>query len=92
MLSAQETAKRLGVGELTLKEWVDGNKIQCTYAEGQMCFEEQEVSAFTERTGIRLITPEEHTAAFEKAMADLAAKNNTLSPEQIAELVNKNNS
>ena len=63
MILLKETAQVLGVGEHTLKRWVDEKKIKCTYLEEEMFFEEKDVDDFIEKTGVKLIKPESHTKA-----------------------------
>ncbi len=57
MISVKETAQILGIGEHTLKRWVDEGRIKCIYVDEEMCFEEKEVNIFIEKTGIKLIKP-----------------------------------
>ncbi|GEM_PF-2692381 len=57
MISVKETTQILGIGEHTLKRWVDEGRIKCIYVDEEMYFEEKEVNIFTEKTGIKLIKP-----------------------------------
>lgn len=86
MILLKETAQVLGVGEHTLKRWVDEKKIECTYVKNEMVFEEKEVECFIRKTGIKLVKPESHDEAFEKARLEMSIKNNTLSDDKIKEL------
>lgn len=60
MITLKETCSILGIGEYTLKRWVEEEKIKCTYIEKEMYFEEKEVNNFIEKTKIKLIKPQDY--------------------------------
>ncbi len=86
MILLKETAQVLGVGEQTLKRWVDEKRIECTYVQNEMAFEEKEVDDFVRKTGIKLVKPESYTEALNKFNIEMSIKNNTLNDEKIKEL------
>ena len=78
MISLKETTQILGIGEHTLKRWVDEGRIKCIYVDEEMYFEEKEVNTFTEKTGIRLIKPEDHTEALMKELEFIETENKNI--------------
>lgn len=80
MISVKETTQILGIGEHTLKRWVDEGRIKCIYVDEEMCFEEKEVNAFTEKTGIKLIKPKNNIEVLMTLMREL----------ELIEIENKN--
>jgi hypothetical protein len=78
MILLKETAKILGVGEHTLKRWVDEKRIECNYVNNEMVFEEKEVDDFIRKTGIKLVKPELHTEALMRELKLNNIQNNSI--------------
>lgn len=92
MISLKETAQILGIGEYTLKRWVDEKKIKCIYVEENIFFKQKDVDEFIEKTGIKLVKPQSYTEALDMLHIEMSIKNNTLSDEKIKKLIeNMNN-
>lgn len=61
-------AKRLGVSEYTVKEWVNEGRLQCSIIDGEMVFEDGEVERFIKEAGIELIKPSEFAKYIDKEL------------------------
>ncbi len=71
MGNINKISKRLGVSEYTVKTWVNEGRLECSFIEGEMVFEDKEVDRFIKETGIELIKPEEFVKFIDKQIYNM---------------------